>query len=263
VTGFHVVQARPELPAGGKGGQASRARREYVAWRARQIAYGRWAPWAPAEPVREHVRRLRQIGCSYRGIAQAAGVSAATVCGLVGGEPSRGRPAPGRIRAGHASRLLAVTAGHISRGRRSAAGARLRLRALVAMGHAPPALARQLGAPAGRVGRVISGEARTVTPGMHAAVCGLYERLWDRRPPERTRQERLAASAARRRAARHNWPLAMALDDDRLDDPSYRPKAKWRPLADPDSMPVWHFRPRQSPARVAQRRVATAAQPPS
>jgi hypothetical protein len=87
----------------------SRAHREYARWRARQIAYGRWEPWAAAAPVREHVRALRQAGVSYEAIAQAAGVATMTVHRLLHGEPAKGRPIPGRIRAAQAKQLLAVT----------------------------------------------------------------------------------------------------------------------------------------------------------
>jgi hypothetical protein len=208
-----------------------RSHRDYSAWRARQIAYGRWSPWVDAEPVREHVRCLRQRGTSYRTIARAARVSVATVWSLLHGQPSKACAAPKRMRAAQARRLLAVTADGIGEGRRSSAGSRRRLQALVAMGYLPAELARQLGVPPGRVWRVIGSELHTVSPGMHAGICDLYERMWDRRPPERTPQERAAASAARRRAARAGWPPPMALDDDRLDDPSYRPRARWRPAS--------------------------------
>jgi len=217
--------------------RASRPRRAYAARRARQIAYGQWAPWADAWPVREHVRRLRETGASYPAIAEAAGVSAAAVWSLLHGQPSKGRPAPERIRVSQASRLLAVTADNIARRRRGAAGCRRRLQALVAMGHAPAGLARQLGVPPRRVTRVLRSELPTVSSDMHTAICGLYEHLWDQRPPEHTRQERLAASAARRRAAREGWPPPMALDDDRLDDPDYRPKARWRPASGTGTAP--------------------------
>jgi hypothetical protein len=47
--------------------------------------------------------------------------------------------------------------------------------------------------------------------------------------PERTRAERAAATAARRRAIAGNWCAAAALDDDLLDTPGYRPRYGWKP----------------------------------
>jgi hypothetical protein len=205
--------------------------REYVRWRSRQIAYGRWQPWAGAGPVREHVQRLRQAGASYQAIAGAAEVSVMTVHRLLHGCPQHGRPVPERIRVAQAHQLLAVTPGRICTGRRCAAGSRHRLRALAAVGHAPAALARQLSLPPHQVQRIVRGEARTVSPATDAAIRSCYDQLWNQQPPERTGREHAAATAARRRAEREGWPPPMALDDDRIDDPTYRPRARWRPTA--------------------------------
>ena len=207
-----------------------RLHRDYVRSRARQIAYGRWQPWAEtADPVREHVRRLRRAGASYRVVARAAGVSPMTACRLCRDDPPRGRVA--RVHAAHARRLLAVTPGALRQtsARRDAVGARRRLRALTAMGHPAVSLARRLDVPPSAVRAVISGQAATVTASMHVAVCALYEQIWDLRPFERTPAERRAAAAARTRAARHGWPPPMGLDDDRIDDPGYQPRTGWHP----------------------------------
>jgi hypothetical protein len=46
-----------------------------------------------------------------------------------------------------------------------------------------------------------------------------------------TRMQRAAAARARHFAEKGNWPLPMALDDDRLDDPAYRPPSNgWKYL---------------------------------
>jgi hypothetical protein len=207
----------------------SGSHREYVRWRSRQIAYGRWQPWADAGPVREHVQRLRRAGASYDAIARAAGVSVMTVHRLLHGRPSNSRPAPERIRSAQAHRLLAVAPGGMCTGRRNVAGSRCRLRALVAIGHGPAVLASQLGVPPHQVHRILGGETRTVSPATDAAVRVAYARLWNQPPDGRTGRDRATAAAARRRAEREGWPPPMALDDDRIDDPSYRPRARWRP----------------------------------
>jgi hypothetical protein len=205
-----------------------RMHRNYVRSRARKIAYGRWQPWAEtADPVRQHVRRLRRAGASYRAVARAAEVSPMTVSRLCRDDPTRGRFT--RVHAAHARRLLAVTAGALRQAaaRRDAVGARWRLRALTAMGHPAVSLARRLDVPPSAVRAVIGGQAATVTAAMHVAVCELYEQIWDLRPFERTPAERRAAAAARTRAARHGWPPPMGLDDDRIDDPGYQPRTRW------------------------------------
>jgi hypothetical protein len=119
----------------------------------------------------------------------------------------------GRVHAEQAGRLLAITPVSLAGGRRDATGARRRLRALIAMGHPAVSLACRLEVPPQLVWNIVRGSTVTVTPALHAAVCDLYEQIWDLRPPERTRAERRAAAAARTRAARNGWPTPMGLDD--------------------------------------------------
>ena len=211
----------------------SRARREYERWRSRQIAYGQWEPWADAARVRAHVLALRQAGASYEAIAQSAGVAAMTVHRLLHGEGAHGGCLPGRIRAEPAERLLAVTMAGMrdAAARRDAAGTRRRLRALIAMGHPAASLARAAGISPRVVWGIVRGTTVTVSRDVHDEVSVLYEKTWCLRPLERSAAERRAAGAARRRAALQGWPAPMGLDDDRIDDPAYRPRAHWRPAA--------------------------------
>jgi hypothetical protein len=218
-------------PVRHSGPAAPRSGENYGRWRARQIAYGRWEPWAQAAPVREHVQGLRRDGASLRAIGRAAGVSPTTVHRLLHGEPARCRPAPRRIQAGEARRLLAVTPGVVvhAAARRDAAGVRLRLRALTAVGYPSVTLAVRAGVAPGTIRDLVSGHVPTVSMALHETVARLYDELWDQRPPEGTGAQRRAAAAARSRAARSGWPAPMGLDDGRIDDPAYRPRAHWRP----------------------------------
>lgn len=216
----------------GGSGQAGRVvHREYVRRRSRLIAYGQWRPWADAGPVRDHVLALRRRGVSYRAIGCAAGVSAMTVHHLVNGCPGRQAPVPDRIRSGPALRLLAVGADAACTGRADACGSRRRLRALVALGHPPAALAGRAGISASRMRRLLDGQTRTVDAELAARVRALYEHLWNQLPAEGGGRQRAAVQAARRRAAAGNWPPPMGLDDDRLDDPDYRTRTAWRKAA--------------------------------
>jgi hypothetical protein len=136
-----------------------------------------------------------------------------------------------RVYADVAQRLLAVTPAVVEQvaARRDATGTRRRLQALIALGNPSATLARQLDVAPRAVTRIIFATTGTVSPGLHTAVCDLYERLWDVTPPERTPQERKTAAAARALAGSHGWPAPMGLDDARIDDPAYRPRAHWRP----------------------------------
>ena len=72
------------------------------------------------------------------------------------------------------------------------------------------------------------------------AVTDLYDAWWDKRAPERTRAERAAATAARRRAIAGNWCAGAGLDDDELDTPGYKPKSNWKPATGTGTAPDIH-----------------------
>jgi lambda repressor-like predicted transcriptional regulator len=225
------------------------AHRDYARRRAQQIAYGRWQPWTDAEPVRRHVHALRARGASYRAIAHASGVSPMTIHHLLNGCPRQHQPPPSRIGSAQARRLLTTTVPAACRTRMTANGARLRLRALVALGHSPATLASQAGISPSRLRRLLDGQTRHVSPVLHTAACALYHQMWNQQPPEHTRREQASARAARYRAGTAGWPPPMALDDDRLDDPAYRPRTAWRQAAGQSVS-----RPGPAPARHPQSR---------
>ena len=118
-----------------------------------------------------------------------------------------------------------------------AGGARLRLRALHVMGHGSARIARALGVREMTIRRIVRGDATTISPRLRDAISDLYDAWWDKRAPERTRAERGAATAARRRAIAGNWCAAAALDDDLLDIPGYRPRHGWKPAAGTGTAP--------------------------
>ena len=172
-------------------------------------------------PARTHVRRLRQEGGTYRAIATAAGLNRATVSDL-----ARGRRRPKR---GTTAAVLAVTSQALPRGRVDAGGTRLRLRALHVMGHGSARIARALGVREITIRQIVRDDTRTVSPELRDTVADLYDAWWDKRAPARTRFDRGAATAARKRAIAGNWCAAAALDDDLLDIPGYRPRHGWKP----------------------------------
>ncbi|SRR6266496_493456 len=127
------------------------------------------------------------------------------------------------------TRLAAATVHHLTFARLDAGGTRLRLRALHVMGHGSARIGRALGVREETIQRLARGDARTISPQLRDAISDLYDAWWDKRAPERTRAERVGATAARRRAIAGNWCAGAALDDGQLDDPGYRPRSRWRP----------------------------------
>jgi hypothetical protein len=174
-----------------------------------------------ARPVREHVLKLRAAGGTYESIGRAARTGAMTVHCIANAR----RP---HVQAEVASRLLAVSDADIRSVRPPAAGIMWRLRALVAMGHTCGRMAGATGIPPATVRRVVRGDALTVNPTQRRAVTALFDAWWDKTPPQRTRREQLAAVSALKRAALNDWPCPAGLDEDKLDQPGYRPQCAWR-----------------------------------
>jgi hypothetical protein len=193
----------------------------------------------PAD-TREQICRLLHQGGTYRVIAAASGLASTTVYDLASG---RRQPTPHTTRA-----LLKVTSDTMPRARVDAGGARLRLRALHVMGHGSARIGRALGVREMTIRRIVRGDAPTISPRLRDAIAELYDAWWDKRAPERTRVERGAATAARRRAIAGNWCAGAGLDDDQLDVPGYRPASGWKHATGtgiaPDIRP--YARPRQA-----------------
>jgi hypothetical protein len=171
--------------------------------------------------VREHMLKLRVAGGTYAAIAQAAGTGAMTVHRIANAD----RP---KVQAEIARRLLAVTEADIRGTHPAPGGTMWRLRALVAMGHTCTRMAAAIGAPPTTLRRIVRGEALTISPGLRQAVTALFNAWWDKTPPLRTRQEKLAAESALKRAALNDWPPAAGLDEDDLERPGYQPQCGWR-----------------------------------
>jgi transcriptional regulator with XRE-family HTH domain len=202
----------------------------------RPAAPGPQPPPASRGAARDHVRRLRQDGGTYRGIAAAAGIAPTTVHDLATGHH---HPTPGTAAA-----ILSVTPHALPRARINAGGTRLRLRALHVMGHGSARIARAAGVREITIRQLLSGDARTITPKLRDTITAIYDTWWDKRAPERTRFEHAAATAARKRAIAGNWCAAAALDEDQLDVPGYRPRHGWKPATGTGTAPDIHPRPR-------------------
>jgi hypothetical protein len=116
-------------------------------------------------------------------------------------------------------------------------GTTWRLRSLVAMGHDCARIARALQAPPALVRRIVNGSTRAVTPAFRASSCQLWDAWWDKTPPKRTPAERRASTRALCLAKARNWPAALGLDEDELDEPGYRPWCQYRPATGTGTAP--------------------------
>ena len=112
------------------------------------------------------------------------------------------------------------------------------------MGHGSARIARALGVREMTIRALVRGDTPTVSARLRDAITDLYDAWWDKRAPERTRFERGAATAARRRAIAGNWCAGAGLDDDELDIPGYRPRQRL------ETRHRHRHRPRHPPART-------------
>jgi hypothetical protein len=174
-----------------------------------------------AQPIRQHVLKLRAAGGTFESIGLAAGTGAMTVHCIANAR----RP---KVHAQVARRLLAVSEADVRSGQPSPGGVMWRLRALVAVGHTCSRMAAATGIPPATLRRIVRGEARTVSPELKQVVTALFDAWWDKTPPRRTRREEFAAGNALQRAALNDWPCPAGLDEDELDRPGYQPQCGWR-----------------------------------
>lgn len=175
------------------------------------------------DEVRAHVGRLRaEHKGTWRGIAQAAGISPMTLHGFMSGKQAS-------ITEGSARALMDVGPADLSPAAfMDANGAKWRLRALVAMGHSAASIAAGAGTDVDAVRDLIRGDAGQVSRRSEARYREVYAAWWDRTPPARSYHEHAAVTRQLSRAAREGWPTGMALDDDELDQPGYSPgRRRW------------------------------------
>jgi hypothetical protein len=160
--------------------------------------------------------------------------AASPVSGAVRELSGRCRAAPG------AGPVLAQISRAMPRRRVDAGGTRLRLRALHVMGHGSARIARAAGVHPNTIRALVRGDTTTTSPQLRDVITAIYDTWWDKRAPARTRFERGAATAARKRAIARNWCAAAALDDDQLDTPGYRPRQGWKPATGTGVAPDIH-----------------------
>jgi transcriptional regulator with XRE-family HTH domain len=181
-----------------------------------------------AEPVREHLRALAAAGIGHRQAGELAGVSSGSMSKILYGGPGN-RPPSKRVRPQTAAAILAVrpSPGQLAPGAlMDITGTRRRAQALVACGWSQARLARELGLTAANFCGMLRRD--QVTAATARAVSDLYDRLWNRPPPEHDQHTRGAAARARNHAGRQGWAPPLAWDDDQIDDPHGRPAEGWR-----------------------------------
>lgn len=187
-------------------------------------AYGR-VPYIDATPAREHLQALVEQGMGPKRIAAVSGVGHGVISAILYGKhlsDGRVREPNKRITRHTHKRVLAITLDLADGARVDPIGTSRRLKALHTLGWGINAVARHTGLDRQCLDNALHQRA-TTTMATHRAVTNLYEQLWDVPAPTGTKGERVAASRAKARAAKHGWAPPLAWDDESIDDPAATP----------------------------------------
>jgi transcriptional regulator with XRE-family HTH domain len=208
------------------------ARSEYDRKRSQAIAAGTWQPWTDAQPVRDHLVKLRTAGLGLRRIAELAGTTRNSLDALLHGR--RGNPPSPRVRSEIAGRILAVPASAPEKAADKAVidgtGTARRIQALCCLGWSLTAQAQAVGwavgnyAPLAKPGPVTARTARLVGE--------LYDELSMRPAPDS-----VPARRARAFAAGKGWVPPLEWDDETIDDPAAMPAST--PANGPELLRAW------------------------
>jgi hypothetical protein len=177
--------------------ECRQANRAYERARVRRKAQGR-SLFVPAEPVRAHWRRLRELGMNDDEIERAAGVSHHTSHNLFRGHWRTGEPVQ-RVKRETAEKVFAVRHRKPRLGTRvDATPMREMVLDLMAMGYSVSWVAEQIGV-------LRSNFAPLKAEHVRVSTLLQVKRLWDSTPEPRTgvtRNERASIARARNEAAR-------------------------------------------------------------
>jgi hypothetical protein len=187
-------------------------------------------PLIDAGPTRAHVARLRSFDVSVRTIHRLSGVSMKSLGSLIWG--TEGRPPTGQVRQETADRLFAVQIRPelFAPGTKiGATGTARRLQALQTVGWSTSLLAVELVTTKEYIRKLSFGRFQRVLVTTALTTREVYERLWDKQPPQATPNQQGSATRVRNKAARLGWAPPMAWDDDSIDDPAAQPQGVAKP----------------------------------
>lgn len=206
--------------------------RLYGADRNRAIAYGRRevSHPVPGDPARWRIEQLLEQGMKLQAIADHSGVSTVTIARIRQGHGTSTRTQDAILRVEAAVELATDEAP--DRALVDGAGTRRRLRALAVLGWTCAKLAEHCSSsPQALRTAMLKPETAPTLAGFSRSVTHLYEQLWDRHPPCKSRHEEARAARVRKNALERGWAPPMAWDEESIDNPESGP-AQWRQVSD-------------------------------
>jgi hypothetical protein len=194
--------------------------RAYQRSRHRKQGYGTWQPLVDAEPIRQHLLKLREQGIAFTRVAEIAGLHPPTVGAFLYSLGPK-RPRKKRATPEIAAKILAVTAETATPGIVDATGTARRIQALAANGWPMKTLGPHIGVSPATVSRLVAQERVFRTTAEAVTAC--YEKLASEKP-EAHGVAVAAIERARRHAAREGWHDPQWWEDyGGIDDPTFDP----------------------------------------
>jgi hypothetical protein len=194
--------------------------RAYQRNRHRKQGYGTWQPLVDAEPIRQHLLKLRDQGIAFTRVAEIAGLHPPTVGAFLYALGPK-RPRKKRATPEIAAKILAVTAETATPGIVDATGTARRIQALAANGWPMKTLGPHIGVSSPTVSRLTAQERVFRTTAEAVAAC--YLRLANEQPADHGVPAALI-ERARRHAARQGWRDPLWWEDmGGIDDPHFDP----------------------------------------
>ena len=200
-----------------------RAARRHMQRRRRHLqATGQWqSPDVEAEPVRAHVRALRDAGMSEPALEARLNLPGNAFKNLMRG--ANGRPPGKTVRRETAEVVLAywpTLQDFPDTASIDATGTRRRTEALAVLGWSGSRLAQEIGMGKDNFNTCLRG--RRVSARFARRVASLYDRLWSQKPEDHGVPSGIA-SRIRAAAASSGFYGPLAWDDDTIDDPKAVP----------------------------------------
>ena len=177
--------------------------RSYRRGRARAQVYGTWAPFVPAEPVREHLRLLRHGGASLAEIAASAGVAESALASIIYPNRTTGGLST-RVRSTTAEAVLAMRPVELTPTQVNRSATVRRLQVLVSLGWPYSVLGDRLGVSTDSIWQLTRGRGR-VQSSTAAAVRALTEQIAGQPPAPGVDAHPTAISRALTAARTAGW----------------------------------------------------------
>ena len=193
------------------------AERAYHRSLSRRHAYGQH-PRVDAEPIRQHVKQLREQGMSVSQMAAQSGLHRNTINALL--FQHQGKQPTLRMSREKADKLLALTPERHSHLLMNAVGARRRLQALQCLGYTWNKLAKLAGSDFLTIRNVGEGSQTELYLATHKTICELFDTYWMVPSTDRL------AEYIRQRSLQRGYHSALEWDMETIDDPRSRPRGR-------------------------------------